>query len=207
MVAEAVVASAWNRRSCSYVEDYVAFLGSSCTGVFQGITISSPLWWLMVSAWVLTGALIAAASIGLSRRLAGWRRSATAALGLAQAVALVLFAVFPLGPETMADGLTLSLYLLGAFGSIIAGNTLAVVTGLSGRAHVLGHEAGDEVGAGGGDLAGDEPSQGVGDQVEGLVAELGQQGRDVLGEELDGVGAGPVAGAVAAEVDGVDGSR
>jgi hypothetical protein len=41
--------------------------------------------------------------------------------------------VFPLGPARFDDG-TLVLYLIGAFLSIIAGNALAVVTGLSGRA-------------------------------------------------------------------------
>src|SRR5690349_2870497 len=134
VIAEAVVAGAWDRRAYSYVEDYVNFLGSPFAGDFQGVTISSPLWWLMSIAWILTGALIAAAGIGLSRRLSGWRRRMTAGLGLAQGVALVLFAVFPLGPTTMANGVTLTLYLLGAFSSIIAGNALAVTTGLSGRA-------------------------------------------------------------------------
>lgn len=133
VAAEAVVAGAWDVRGYSYVDDYVNFLGSPFTGVFQGITISSPLWWLMSAAWIATGTLIAAASIGLSRRLTGWRRRTIAALGLAQGIALVLFAVFPLGPQTMANG-TLPLYLIGAFLSIIAGNALAVVTGLSGRA-------------------------------------------------------------------------
>ena len=133
VAAEAVVAGAWDVRGYSYVDDYVNFLGSPFTGVFQGITIASPLWWLMSAAWIATGTLIAAASIGLSRRLTGWRRRTIAALGLAQGVALVLFAVFPLGPQTMVDG-TLPLYLVGAFLSIIAGNALAVVTGLSGRA-------------------------------------------------------------------------
>jgi len=133
VAAEAVVASAWDRRSYSYVNDYVNFLGSRFTGVFEGIEISSPLWWVMSAAWVVSGALIATASIGLSRRLTGWRRRTTATLGLAQGVALVLFAVFPLGPQPLSNG-TLPLYLFGAFVSIIAGNALAVVTGLSGRA-------------------------------------------------------------------------
>jgi hypothetical membrane protein len=133
VAAEAVVASAWDQRGYSYIDDYVNFLGSRFSGVFEDIEISSPLWWVMSAAWIVSGALIATASVGLSRRLTGWRRRTTAALGVAQGIALVLFAVFPLGPETMANG-TLPLYLLGAFVSIIAGNTLAVVTGLSGRA-------------------------------------------------------------------------
>ncbi|WP_328325639.1 zinc-binding dehydrogenase [Kribbella sp. NBC_00382] len=132
VVAEAIVASAWDRRPYSYVDDYVNFLGSRFTEDFRGYTISSPLWWLMDIAWALTGVLVAAAVISLSRRLSGWRRSTITALGIAQAVALILFAVFPLGQDTVDNG-TLALYLIGAFLSIIAGNCLAIVTGLSRR--------------------------------------------------------------------------
>jgi hypothetical protein len=127
---EAIVATAWDRRPYSYVDDYVNFLGSRYAGEFREYTISSPLWWLMGLAWILTGALIAAAVITLSRRLTGWRRTTIAALGAAQAVALALFAVFPLSQQTIDNG-TLALYLIGAFLSIIAGNALAIVTGLS----------------------------------------------------------------------------
>ncbi|MEV6632731.1 DUF998 domain-containing protein [Actinoplanes sp. NPDC051470] len=133
LIAEASVAAAWDRRPYSYLEDYVNFLGSPFAGEFQGIVISSPLWPLMSATWIVSGALVAAASIAISRRLTGWRRPTIAALGLAQAIALVLFAVFPLGPARFDDG-TLVLYLIGAFLSIIAGNVLAVVTGLSSMA-------------------------------------------------------------------------
>jgi hypothetical protein len=133
LIAEAVVAAAWDLRPYSYLEDYVNFLGNPFVGQFEDFLISSPLWWLMSIAWMVSGSLVAAASIALSRRLAGWRRRTIAGLGIAQAVALILFAVFPLGPARMDDG-TLVLYLIGAFLSIIGGNALAVVTGLSGRA-------------------------------------------------------------------------
>src|SRR4051794_24640061 len=132
VIAGAVVAAAWDRRPYSYVEDYVNFLGSPYAGEFRGIVISSPLWWLMSTAWIVSGALVAAASVALGRRLTGWRRRTITVLGPAQATALILFAVFPLGPARFDDG-TLVLYLLGAFLSIIAGNALAVVTGLSRR--------------------------------------------------------------------------
>ena len=133
ILAEAITASAWNVRPYSYADDYVNFLGSPFVGTFEGITISSPLWWLMSIAWILSGTLVAAASIALSRRLNGWRRRTVAALGVAQAIALILFAVFPLGPARFDDG-TLVLYLIGAFLSIIGGNALAIVTGLSSTA-------------------------------------------------------------------------
>jgi hypothetical membrane protein len=132
LIAEAVVAAAWDRRPYSYVDDYVNFLGSPFTGEFRGYLISSPLWWLMSLAWVVAGTLIAAASIALGRRLTGRLRRIVPALGITQAVALILFAVFPLGPARMHDG-TLALYLAGAFLSIIAGNALAIATGLGGR--------------------------------------------------------------------------
>jgi hypothetical membrane protein len=132
VTAEAIVATAWDQRPYSYIDDYVNFLGSPFTGEFRGILISSPLWWLMSAAWIISGTLIATASIALSRRLTGWRRRTIPALGAAQAIALLLFAVFPLGPARFTDG-TLPLYLLGAFLSIIAGNALAIVTGLSSR--------------------------------------------------------------------------
>jgi hypothetical protein len=133
LIAEAIVAAAWDRRPYSYLEDYVNFLGNPFVGQFEDFFISSPLWWLMSIAWMVSGSLIAAASIALSRRLTGWRRRTVAGLGVAQAVALILFAVFPLGPARMDDG-TLVLYLIGAFVSIIGGNALAIVTGLSGSA-------------------------------------------------------------------------
>src|SRR3954452_19305170 len=133
LIAEAIVAAAWNRRPYSYVDDYVNFLGSPYVGEFRDILISSPLWWLMSIAWIVSGTLVAVAGITLGRRLTGWRRRTIMALGLAQAVALILFAAFPLGPARFDDG-TLVLYLIGAFLSIIAGNALAIVTGLSGRA-------------------------------------------------------------------------
>ncbi len=136
VVAEAVVAVAWDRRSYSYLDDYVNFLGSPFQGTFEGFVISSPLWWVMSTAWILTGVLLAAAGIGLSRGLPGWRQRTVASLGVTEGIALVLFAVFPLGPETMDNG-TLPLYLLGAFLSIIAGNALAIVTGSSGRVLAL----------------------------------------------------------------------
>lgn len=132
LIAEAIVASAWDRRPYSYVDDYVNFLGSPFAGEFRGVLISSPLWWLMSIAWIVAGALAAAVSIALGRRLTGWRRRTITALGSAQAIALILFAVFPLGPARFDDG-TLPLYLAGAFLSIIAGNALAIVTGLSHR--------------------------------------------------------------------------
>jgi hypothetical membrane protein len=132
LIAEAVVAAAWDRRPYSYVDDYVNFLGSPFTGEFRGYLISSPRWWLMSLAWIVAGTLIAAASIALGRRLTGRLRRIVPALGIVQAVALILFAVFPLGPARMHDG-TLVLYLAGAFLSIIAGNALAIATGAGGR--------------------------------------------------------------------------
>jgi len=136
VIAEAVVASAWNQRPYSYVQDYVNFLGSPFAGTFTStlgsVVISSPLWWLMSTAWIITGVLIAAAALALRAPLSGWRRRATTAFGLASGIALVLFAVFPLGPARVGNP-TLVLYLLGAFGSIIAGNALTVVVGLSAR--------------------------------------------------------------------------
>src|SRR4051812_30797079 len=71
LIAEAIVAAAWDRRPYSYIDDYVNFLGSPFAGEFRDVLISSPLWWLMSVAWIVAGALIAAAAIALSRRLTG----------------------------------------------------------------------------------------------------------------------------------------
>ncbi|WP_329453847.1 DUF998 domain-containing protein [Streptomyces sp. NBC_01497] len=130
LIAEAIVAAAWDRRPYSYIDDYVNFLGSPFAGKFRGVLISSPLWWLMSLAWVVAGTLVAAASIAVSHRLTGWKQRTVRSLGVAQWTALILFAVFPLDPARFDDG-TLPLYLIGAFVSIIAGNALAIVTGLS----------------------------------------------------------------------------
>ena len=129
VAAEAITASAWNVRPYSYVQDYVNFLGSPFTGVFQDIQISSPLWFVMTSGWIVTALLIAIAGIGISSALRRGKRITIATLAISQAVALILFAAVPLGQATIDRGL-LVLYLLGAFLSIIAGNALAITFGL-----------------------------------------------------------------------------
>jgi hypothetical membrane protein len=129
LVVEAVVAAGWDVRPYSYADDYVNFLGSRYVGEFEGYAISSPRWLLMDVGWVGSGVLVAAASIRLATALRGWRRTLVVALGAVVALGLVVFAVVPLGPATIAAGL-LPLYLAGAFGSIGAGNALAVTVGL-----------------------------------------------------------------------------
>jgi len=129
VVVEAVVAAAWDVRPYSYADDYVNFLGSRFVGEFAGFTISSPRWLLMDVGWVAAGVLVAAAGTRLAAALRGWRRALVVALGAVVALGLVVFAVVPLGPATVSAGL-LPLYLAGAFGSIGAGNALAVTVGL-----------------------------------------------------------------------------
>ncbi|GAA3577458.1 hypothetical protein GCM10022197_38420 [Microlunatus spumicola] len=132
VVVEAVVAAAWDVRPYSYADDYVNVLGSRFVGEFGGYAISSPRWLLMDVGWVATGLLVAAAAARLARGLAGWRRGLVTGAGVVVALGLLVFAVVPLGPATIAAGL-LPLYLAGAFGSIVAGNALAVAVGLLGR--------------------------------------------------------------------------
>ncbi len=129
LVVEAVVAAGWDVRPYSYADDYVNFLGSRFVGDFEGYAISSPRWLLMDVGWVASGVLVAAASTRVATALHGWRRALVVALGAVVALGLVVFAVFPLGPATVAAGL-LPLYLAGAFGSIGAGNALAITVGL-----------------------------------------------------------------------------
>ena len=129
---EAIVAGAWDVRPYSYVDDYVNFLGSPFAGDFRGYSISSPLWFVMSTVWIVSGLLIAAAGLRLGTQLTGRRKSLVAALSILQAVGLILFAVFPLDPATVASGL-LGVYLAGAFLSIIAGNALAIAAGTSWR--------------------------------------------------------------------------
>ena len=132
IAAEAITASAWTVRPYSYANDYVNFLGAPFTGQFEGITISSPLWLLMSIGWILSGVLIAAAGIALSRQLAVKRRVVVVIVSVLQAIGLILFATIPLGPDTIASGL-LGLYLAGAFLSVIAGNALIVAVGTAWR--------------------------------------------------------------------------
>lgn len=80
LIAEAIIAHAWDQRPYSYIDDYVSFLGSPFVGEFDGVVISSPLWWLMTIAWIVAGTLVASASIALSRRVTGWRQWAIPAL-------------------------------------------------------------------------------------------------------------------------------
>jgi hypothetical protein len=132
VVVEAVVAAAWHVRPYSYADDYVNFLGSRFVGDFGGYAISSPRWLLMDVGWVGTGLLVAVAAARLATGLRGWRRGLVTGAGVVVALALLVFAVVPLGPATVAAGL-LPLYLAGAFGSIVAGNALAIAVGLLGR--------------------------------------------------------------------------
>lgn len=132
LVVEAVVAAGWDVRPYSYADDYVNFLGSRFAGDFAGYRISSPRWLLMDGSWVAAGVLVAAASTALASALHGWRRALVTGWGVLVALGLVVFAVVPLGPGTVAAGL-LPLYLAGAFGSIVGGNALAVTVGLLSR--------------------------------------------------------------------------
>ncbi|GAA1563403.1 hypothetical protein [Brevibacterium picturae] len=133
LAAEAVSASAWDVRPYSYADDYVNFLGSPFAGTFQGVQISSPLWFIMTTGWIITAVLIATAGIRFGFALRGRKAIAIATLSTIQGIALILFAVVPLTPETIDRGL-LGVYLLGAFLSIIAGNALAILVGLFTRA-------------------------------------------------------------------------
>jgi hypothetical membrane protein len=129
---EAIVAAAWDVRPYSYVDDYINFLGSPFVGDFQGFVISSPLWFVMSAAWIVSGVLVAVAGIRLSRDLTGWPKRLVAGFAVLQAVALILFAAVPLDPATIESGL-LAVYLTGAFLSIITGNALAITAGASWR--------------------------------------------------------------------------
>lgn len=129
-LTEAIVASAWDERPYSYADDYVSFLGSRYTGTFEGYSISSPLWMLMDVGWIASGALIATAVIRIARQLPRRRGIVVTVLAACLAAALIVFALVPLGPETVTQGL-LPLYLVAAFLSIIAGNGLAIAIGLS----------------------------------------------------------------------------
>jgi hypothetical protein len=132
LAAEAISASAWDVRPYSYANDYVNFLGSPFAGTFQGVQISSPLWFVMTTGWILTAILIATAGLRIGIALRRGRGIVVAALGVVQGVALIVFAVVPLTPATIDRGL-LGVYLLGAFLSIIAGNALAIFVGLFSR--------------------------------------------------------------------------
>jgi hypothetical protein len=135
LLTEAIVAAAWDVRPYSYADDYVNFLGSRFVGEFAGYAISSPLWLLMDIGWVVSGLLIAGAAVRLAAPLRGRRRGLVVVQGAVLALALLVFALFPLGPDTIAAGL-LPLYLAGAFLSIIAGNGLAITISL--LSHRLG---------------------------------------------------------------------
>ena len=141
ILAEAITASAWNVRPYSYADDYVNFLGSPFVGTFEGITISSPLWWVMSLGWIVSGVVIAAAGIRFGQTLTRGRRVLVTILAVLQAVGLILFATIPLGPQTIAAGL-LGLYLAGAFLSVIAGNALMLAIGVSWRRLGLPRPAG-----------------------------------------------------------------
>ena len=141
VVAEAITASAWNLRPYSYADDYVNFLGSPFVGEFKGITISSPLWLVMSVGWIVSGVLIGAAGLLLSREFAGRRRVLVMIFSILQAAGLILFAIVPLGPDTIEAGL-LGLYLSGAFLSVIAGNALFLVIGTVWRQLALPRAAG-----------------------------------------------------------------
>lgn len=132
LITEATVAAAWKVRPYSYIDDYVNFLGSPFDDEFRGYVISSPLWFLMSAAWILSGVLIAVAGVRLGLDLPRRRKRLVITLAALQAIALTLFAIFPLGQHTIDSGF-LGLYLAGAFLSIIAGNALAITTGLSWR--------------------------------------------------------------------------
>lgn len=132
VVAEAVVAAAWERRPYSYVDDNVAYLGSSDVGPYHGVVVSSPLWPLMETVWVLSGVVVGAAGVLLARLLPRRAGITVAAVAVVEAVGFVLFAVVRQGPSTEADG-TIAWHYVGAALVIAAGNALPIAVGLAGR--------------------------------------------------------------------------
>ncbi|WP_432832470.1 DUF998 domain-containing protein [Dactylosporangium sp. CA-092794] len=61
LIAEAVTASAWTDPHYSYMRNYISDLEVRGPIVFQDNLVHSPLWILMSAAYVLNGALVAAA--------------------------------------------------------------------------------------------------------------------------------------------------
>ena len=128
VIMEAVVAAAWTHPTYSYINDYIAYLGSPDCGPYNGQIVCSPGWVAMDTTWIIEGLLVAVAglllAIFLTRRVA----IATIVLAGAQGLGFVLFAVYHNSSSAKADG-TIVLYYIGAALVIGAGNILPIVLG------------------------------------------------------------------------------
>lgn len=129
LLAEAVSASVF--PGYSYAGNYISDLGVPDVAAFQGRPIDSPLHAVMNTAFVLHGALFAAAAL-MTVRGGAWRpavRRWFAGSALVHAIGIVLVGLFPGSPTNADNGLIL-LHVLGAAMAIIGGNTAVIIAGL-----------------------------------------------------------------------------
>jgi len=129
-VAETIAAAAF--RGYSFTSHMISDLGIPYPTVVDGRAIDSPLAIVMNAGFVVQALFFASAALIVGRAL-GRRGPAYAVFlsaALADAVGLVLLAIFHSGAREIADG-TFIWHMLGASLSILGGNLVAISSGFA----------------------------------------------------------------------------
>ncbi|PRY68979.1 putative membrane protein [Glaciihabitans tibetensis] len=122
---EAIAASAWKNPPYDYLANYISDLGVSQAQIYDGRDVNSPLAWVMNTGFVLEGLLFLAGALLLADLFVGRRRALFVSFAILHAVGIVLVGFFD---ETSTVSLA---HVGGAYLSIVFGNLVALVAGLS----------------------------------------------------------------------------
>jgi hypothetical membrane protein len=126
LALEAVAAAAWNHPSYSYAANFISDLGNPVSGdVFNDRIIDSPLHAAMNTAFVAQGVLYIAAALLLLRPVQERLGRTLLVLAVLHGTGVIVVGFFP------ESGL-LGVHLLGAMFTIVAGNVIAIVIGVTG---------------------------------------------------------------------------
>ncbi|MBZ9937815.1 DUF998 domain-containing protein [Mesorhizobium sp. BR1-1-16] len=129
-IAETIAARAF--RGYSFTTHMISDLGIPYPTVINGRSIDSPLAVVMNAGFVVQALLYASAALVIGRALPKRGAAYAVFLGaaLADALGLVLIAVFHSGTREIADG-TIVWHLVGASLSIVGGNLVAMSSGFA----------------------------------------------------------------------------
>ncbi len=136
VVLEAVAATAWHDPPYNYAVNFISDLGNPVAGdVFDGRTVTSPLHWVMDTAFIAQGVLFIVAAL-LLRPLygaAGRRLDRTLlTLAVLHGVGVILVGFFHESAAALANGVIV-VHSLGALATIVTGNVIAIVVAVAGR--------------------------------------------------------------------------
>ncbi len=137
LVLEAVAAAAWTTPPYNYAVNFISDLGNPILGdVYEERAIRSPLNAVMDTAFIVQGALFIVSALLLSSFLARagrrWFPVVLLVLAFVHGIGVILVGLFQESSTALTNGVIV-VHSLGAAGTILAGNALAMVVGITAR--------------------------------------------------------------------------